>query len=246
MMIPAELTIGEFARLTRLRVKTLHHYHDIGLLIPERVDASSGYRVYTTAQVPAALLVRRLRELGMPLAQVRQVVDAPDLSARDEALRAYLVHLARELEHSRNAITSLRSMLTEPPPDLPVVCRAVPTFTAFAVTDSIPADSFGAWGADVLMRLDRAARTAGVDTATTGCLYSDEFFTEHFGEVTAFVPVPGGLAPGPGTELRDIPGSHYAVTTHFGECFDLDRTYAALGARVAEHFTLAPGPIREV
>ena len=49
----ATVPIGEFARLTRLSVKTLRHYHDIGLLVPIEVDPHTGYRRYATDKLPA-------------------------------------------------------------------------------------------------------------------------------------------------------------------------------------------------
>lgn len=62
----AGLTIGEFARLTQLSVRTLRRYHEGGLLAHATVDAGSGYRYCSTEQVPAAQITHRLRELGMP------------------------------------------------------------------------------------------------------------------------------------------------------------------------------------
>ncbi len=62
------LTIGDFAQITHLSKKTLRHYHDAGLLEPEQVDAVTGYCYYSTAQVPTAQVIRRFREMGMPLA----------------------------------------------------------------------------------------------------------------------------------------------------------------------------------
>src|SRR5687767_13080471 len=65
------LTIGEFARVTHLSVRTLRRYHDGGLLEPARVDPATGYRYYTSEQIPAAQVIHRLRELDMPLVEVR-------------------------------------------------------------------------------------------------------------------------------------------------------------------------------
>ena len=45
------LTIGEFSRRTRLSAKALRLYEQLGLLIPDAVDPSSGYRQYGEAQV---------------------------------------------------------------------------------------------------------------------------------------------------------------------------------------------------
>jgi protein phosphatase len=75
------LTIGEFARLSRLSPKALRMYDDLGLLRPFRVDEWSGYRYYAPAQLERARLVAWLRRLGMPLAQIGAVVDSPPAGA---------------------------------------------------------------------------------------------------------------------------------------------------------------------
>jgi DNA-binding transcriptional MerR regulator len=85
------LNIGDFARMTFLSVKALRHYHEVGLLAPAEVDPESGYRRYALAQVPKAQVIRRLRELGMPIDDVRSVAEAPiaqRLSRRSDALRS--------------------------------------------------------------------------------------------------------------------------------------------------------------
>lgn len=61
------LSIGEFATVTHLSVKTLRHYHEAGLLTPERVDPHSGYRYYSADQIPTAQVIRRFRDLDMPV-----------------------------------------------------------------------------------------------------------------------------------------------------------------------------------
>jgi DNA-binding transcriptional MerR regulator len=70
------LTIGEFARASRLSPKALRLYDELGLLRPARVDPASGYRFYAPAQLERARLVAWLRRLGMPLARIRVVCDA--------------------------------------------------------------------------------------------------------------------------------------------------------------------------
>jgi protein phosphatase len=75
------LTIGEFARLSRLSPKALRLYDDLGLLRPFRVDEWSGYRYYAPDQLERAQLVAWLRRLGMPLAQIAVVVESPPAAA---------------------------------------------------------------------------------------------------------------------------------------------------------------------
>jgi DNA-binding transcriptional MerR regulator len=62
----ATVSIGDFSRMTQLSIKTLRHYHDVGLLAPAEIDKMTGYRYYAKSQVPAAQVIRRFRELGMP------------------------------------------------------------------------------------------------------------------------------------------------------------------------------------
>jgi DNA-binding transcriptional MerR regulator len=70
------LTIGEFAARTRLAPSALRYYDDAGLLRPTHVDPDSGYRRYAPAQVAEAVLIRELRALAMPVAEVRALLDA--------------------------------------------------------------------------------------------------------------------------------------------------------------------------
>lgn len=81
-------SIGDFARASGLSHKALRLYAGSGLLEPAYVDPSSGYRFYDPAQLATARLVADLRGLGMPLAQVADVVRlAPDDAA--DAVAAY-------------------------------------------------------------------------------------------------------------------------------------------------------------
>ena len=67
---------GEFLRRTRLSAKALRLYAEQGLLVPDSVDPWSGHRGYAPGQVERARLIAALRRAGMPLARVRDVVDA--------------------------------------------------------------------------------------------------------------------------------------------------------------------------
>lgn len=241
----ATVTVGEFSRLTHLSVKTLHHYHEIGLLAPDSIDPSSGYRHYNTTQVETAQLIRRLRELRMPLPEVQAVVEAADGPTREETLRSHLDRMEQELTHTREVVASLRQMLTLTPADLSVDYRFIPAFRAYGITDRVERAEIGPWCEDVFGRLDAVATAAGI-SATAGATYGDEFFTEDAGQVVAFVPVAPNQAPADGVELVDLPGGFFAIAVHAGPMADFDRSYGALGSHVAEYCEVAPGPIREL
>jgi DNA-binding transcriptional MerR regulator len=234
------VAIGEFSRLTHLTVKTLRHYHELGLLVPYAVEAS-GYRRYSVDQVPDALLIGRLRRLDMPLAEVRRVLASTDTAERDIAIAEHLHRMEAELSRTRAIVTSLRGLLTSAVA-LEVQRRTLPDLAAVAVTARVERDRIGVWCQQTFPELYQGLRTPPVGPG--GALYSEEFFTEAAGEVTAYVPV--ALSPEPAEGGTVIPGGTYAVAVHAGPFVDFDRTYAALGSHVAAYETAAPGPIREI
>jgi DNA-binding transcriptional MerR regulator len=67
--------IGAFARVAQVSVRTLHHYDDVGLLPPAQVDPQTGYRWYRADQLARLNRILALRDLGLPLTEVRRVVD---------------------------------------------------------------------------------------------------------------------------------------------------------------------------
>src|ERR1700729_2038504 len=82
------MTIGAFARASRLSIKALRLYDELGLLRPVQVDPVTQYRLYDPAQLEQARLVAWLRRLGMPLARIRTVGALPPARAAAE-LAAY-------------------------------------------------------------------------------------------------------------------------------------------------------------
>ncbi len=79
-----EISIGEFARRSRLSLKALRLYDERGVLVPSRVDQASGYRYYEPAQLDQARLVVMLRQLQLPLAAVKELLacDPADAATR--------------------------------------------------------------------------------------------------------------------------------------------------------------------
>jgi DNA-binding transcriptional MerR regulator len=242
----ALLTIGEFSRTTHLSVKALRHYDDVGLLRPVEVDVASGYRRYATAQVPVAHVIRRFRDLDMPLEQIRAVLEAPDIAARDRAIVSHLERMEQALEQTQATVASLRALLEGGGAALAVEYRAAPLTPAIAIRDHVDWEHAEQWLGAALNELgDALSGGASIRAGPDAALFSPEFFEQHAGEVVAFVPVDGEVAVAGGLELVDIPAAELAVTVHRGPFSDLDQAYGALGTYVAEHVLASAGPIRE-
>lgn len=105
------LTIGAFARLSRLSPKALRLYDDLGLLPPAAVDPSSGYRLYAPGQLEHARLVAWLRRVGMPLARIREICALPPPEAA-EAVAAFRDRITREARAREQLATFLVDYLS--------------------------------------------------------------------------------------------------------------------------------------
>ncbi|MFI8963380.1 MerR family transcriptional regulator [Streptomyces sp. NPDC053493] len=103
------LTIGDFARASRLSAKALRRYDESGLLRPARVDPFTGYRYYTEEQVERARLVGWLRRIDMPLAEVGRVcaLYETDPAGAARAIRAYWARVESETAARRDLAASL-------------------------------------------------------------------------------------------------------------------------------------------
>jgi DNA-binding transcriptional MerR regulator len=91
------LSIGRFARLTGLSVGALRHYDELDVLRPADIDRFTGYRRYRRAQLETARTIARLRDLEVPLEEIRDVLAMDDPA---EQRRRLAVHRARIVARS--------------------------------------------------------------------------------------------------------------------------------------------------
>jgi DNA-binding transcriptional MerR regulator len=97
------LSIGRFARLAGLSVGALRHYDEQDLLRPADTDRFTGYRRYRRAQLETARTIARLRDLELPLDEIREVLAMDDPA---EQRRRLATHRAR-IEARTNRLTRL-------------------------------------------------------------------------------------------------------------------------------------------
>jgi serine/threonine protein phosphatase PrpC len=195
------LTIGAFARASRLSPKALRLYDDLGLLPPSQVDPATGYRFYDPAQLERARLVAWLRRLGMPLARIR-VVCALEPAKAIEHVRTYWTEVERETAARRDLAQALIDHLSRPDQGLDgehrlgiryaVMCdiglvRERNQDAAYASPSLLAvADGFGAGGApassaaiDALVGLaDRAKNVLHPGTMSSGTMSSGTMSSE--------------------------------------------------------------------
>lgn len=244
--MPGSLTIGDFSRVTFLSVKTLRYYHRAGLLEPADVDPVTGYRRYTCAQIPIAQVIRRFRDLEMPLDDIGRVLRAPDQTTRSQLIAAHLARLEEALVETQRAVASLRDLLEHPAPSAVIEHRRVPATPAAAITSTVDVGDLLVWYQGAIGEIAATLSAHGiVAIGPPGGVYANELFADERGDATLFLPVidevraVGRVAP------MSVPGAELAVITHKGSHADLDLSYGALATYVNEHALAVDGPIRE-
>ncbi|NUP53982.1 MAG: MerR family transcriptional regulator [Catenulispora sp.] len=242
------LSIGDFSRATHMTVKTLRHYHEVGLLEPADVDPATGYRRYAAGQIPTAQVIRRFRELGMPLEEIRTVMDAPDVGTRNQHIAAHLERLEEELGRTQRAVASLRALLAPTGADAvaPITLRALPAAPAAAITETVDMADGAAWMQGALGELYASVAGQGLaQTGPAGGLFTEPVFTDHRGESTIFVPCDGPVRAVGRVRPAVVPAAELAVIQHTGPPIESDRAYGALADYVSRHALAVQGPIRE-
>ena len=203
------MTIGVFARRSRLSAKALRLYDQIGLLQPASVDQASGYRSYAASQLEDARLIGRLRRLAMPLEVIGRVLRTgerhrldvvatwwetveADTAARRELVRFLTRHekgTAMSEVHVRQVAE--QQVLTEQ------------RHTTVGGLNPFISEGFG--------RLMQAADRVGGASGAAMVIYHGEVNEDGDGPVELCVPVTGNV--GPGVAVRTEPGHREAFVT---------------------------------
>ena len=138
-----EVSIGEFARRSRLSIKALRLYDELGVLVPARVDEASGYRYYDVAQLEAARLVAMLRQLELPLATIKELLVCDPVGAAERIAAHWRevesAHDARRelVDYLVNLLSGKKSVMYE------VATREIPERSVLCLKRNV--DEQGAW-----------------------------------------------------------------------------------------------------
>jgi DNA-binding transcriptional MerR regulator len=197
-----EISIGEFARRSRLSLKALRLYDERGVLVPSRVDQASGYRYYGTAQLDEARLVVMLRQLQLPLAAIKELLacDPADAAARvaEHWRDAEAAHDARRelADYLVSRLSGKRSVMYE------VATREIPERSVLCLKRNV--DEQGAWALGkefiAILRERPLPKMEGREGA---------MFTIYWGEVSADSDGPVEMCkPVPGADAQAL-ASHY-------------------------------------
>lgn len=109
-------SIGAFSKINKITTKMLRHYDEIGLLKPNNVDKFTGYRYYTTEQLPKLHEILALKQMGLSLQDIKEVLDNPSalnifLKLKEEEIKKNMISEERKLAQIRSFTNLIKGEL---------------------------------------------------------------------------------------------------------------------------------------
>jgi effector-binding domain-containing protein len=243
--------IGEFSRLSQVPIKTLRYYDEIGLLKPAHVDDFTGYRYYSADQMPRLNRVLALKDLGLSLTQVAELLDG-DLPA--EQIRGMFRMKQTQVkgrlkeEEARLARVEWRLRQIEEEGKMSaqeVVVKTIPAMKVAAVREVIP--TYGEIGQLYSLLFKHVGRHRARPAGPALSIYYDEGYRERDVDVEAAVPVSKDLPDGDRVQIRELPAvEQMACTVHKGSYDSMAEAYAGLLTWIEANGYRICGPNREV
>lgn len=241
-------TIGQFSKVCQLTTKALRYYEKIGLLIPANVDAENQYRYYTREQIETAEKIKMMKELGIPLAKIKQILEeGHEVEQVNVLLEEHRQMLLDELDRCngrlirlgwwRNALEA-RNMTEKKQYDIRI--RDVQEITVRskrAKLSNLP-EQLPTMIRELLKDIENLN---GVCAGPPIMLYYDADFNPEEVDVEVAWPV---MDPGLATDT--LPAIRAASYTHIGPYDGLEKSYEAVFAWINENGYQAVFPTREV
>ena len=218
----AQLTIGQFGRLSQLSRKALRLYDERGLLSPARIDPDTGYRYYSRVQVATARRIRLLRMMTMSLDTIAVVLAAWDDPMR--ALRLIQGHVTAVEKQVTAVQLAARLLQEELSPDKEQKMSF--TFTeadhsaqmVVSIRRRITVPDYHQSITPTLRQLGDHIRAHGAEPAGAPlALYYGPVNEEDDGPVEICVPVSGLVPPAGEIKVRELPAHKAVQVRTFGE-----------------------------
>lgn len=211
--------IGDFARLGQVSSRMLRHYDQLGLLAPKQIDQWTGYRYYTIDQLGQLNRIIALKELGLTLEQIGDLMAGDDqISA--ERLRGMLTlkraEIARTLQEEQSRLGRVEARLRQielegQPAPYEVVVKAIPAVAVASIRQTAATlDEVGYYCRALYDQLYAGLSRHGITPLQPEItLYHNEEFTETDIDIEVSVPVqPRHLKQPPADEaisVRQLP-----------------------------------------
>ncbi len=202
-------TVGELSKLTGVTVRALHHYDELGLVLPSQRTAA-GYRLYADADVRRLQQVLLLRELGLPLDEIAGAL--ADRARRDELLRGHRQLLVAKRARLDAMLAAVDATL-EKETTMPLDPKAVTDMFAGFDHAQYEAEARSRWGATESFK-ESARRTKGYGKPEWDALNAE--VAAIYGKLVALMQA--GAAPAEGAVQAAVAEHRAHIDRWFYPC----------------------------
>lgn len=235
--------------MTRLSVKALRHYDEVGLMAPALVDDATGYRYYSPGQANRAEAIRILRAIEMPLDEIQQALDADDEETTHKILENHRSRLAERLVTQERMLDYLERLMKRKGRIMPyevhlkeVADQNIVSVALETSLDKIGVDIEAGFGAVVGYLASVGVQPSGAPFI----IYHDIIDENASGRVEICAPVATEMSGKDNVVGRKLAGGAVASTTHTGPYQEIGPAYHTLSGWIAEHGHEMAGPPREI
>jgi len=244
--------IGEFSRLSRVSVRMLRHYDQLGLLTPSQTDPFTGYRYYSAEQLPRLNRIIALRDLGFSLEQIAGMLEQ-DLSTDQllGMLRLKRAEVETQLQSEQQRLARLEvriRQLHESPAhgSYDVIVREIVPELAATLREVAADDDRIQQMFDIVETYVVQFEGARADRPPFSIYYDDDY-REKDVDAEVAVPLKYAIPENERVRVRQMPRlSQVACVVHVGEYADIYQAYNSLLAWIEANGYRMVGPIREV
>jgi DNA-binding transcriptional MerR regulator len=136
--------IGDFSNLTRVSVRMLRYYDEVGLFTPIHVDDFTAYRYYSATQIKRLNFIVSLRDLGFSVADIAKIVDEKDASKQLDMLVNKQNETIKDIEKQRIRLEKIKSTILNIDKEkikmsYKVEIKSIPSYKAITYREVIPA-----------------------------------------------------------------------------------------------------------
>lgn len=242
------LKIGEFSKLSRVSVRMLRHYDDIGLLQPAHIDPFTDYRYYNESQLPTVCRITALKDMGFRLADICRILTFYDdrerldacLAARQVELEEQSVELTQKLRLLDSARKRLRK---EDTMQYNVTVKTLPQRYAACVRMTIPRYEEEGTVWSVLCAETDSMHLIPDDPCYCSVTFLDAEYKEHDVEIEAQKTVKGAYPDTEHVRFRTLPAVTYAGCTYKGGYDRIGEVNAAVAAWIEANGYQYAGPM---
>ncbi|MGA7229294.1 MAG: MerR family transcriptional regulator [Acidimicrobiia bacterium] len=243
------IPIGRFSRITRLSIKALRLYDEMGLLEPAWVDPSSAYRYYAPIQANRAEAIRILRSIDMPLEEIRSALDADDPGLAEKVLSRHRERLARRLADQERMLAFLEGLIQRKENVMPyeVTIKEVQPQDVAALRADVTIRTVGGAieeGFGTLMQ--NLGKSQTTPTGAPFIVFHDVIDEETPGVIEMCIPIEAAIDDDERVYHATVAGGPVAATVHRGAYAEIGPAYHTLSGWIQEHGHAISGPPREI